>query len=209
MAITDARASDEIYPQSSVSGFHFKIYVVQFDTTSSPLVYCQDMSLNGTYLNEALIGKNRTVLLTHGDKLGTERKYITPRYLTQIAMCATIYFTYFQSMLGDSSTSELAYMSGLELDGYRVSSRIIGCGSFGEVRMAVNLETNQHVACKISKVIKKKNFQPATEVNILTNLSHVSFDSTQLKSSNMRQPNIISIHRTSYFNGHTLIFEDL
>lgn len=64
-------------------------------------------------------------------------------------------------------------MSGLELDNYRISSRIIGCGSFGEVRMAVDASTNEHVACKISKITKKKNFEPATEANILSGLSHV------------------------------------
>lgn len=89
-------------------------------------------------------------------------------------MCATINFTYYQSLLGDSSKSELSYMSGLELGDYRISNRIIGCGSFGEVRMAVNLKTNQHVACKISKVVKKKNFEPTTEIDILSGLSHVS-----------------------------------
>lgn len=68
----------------------------------------------------------------------------------------------------------MAYMSGLELGDYQISNRIIGCGSFGEVRMAVNLKTNQHVACKISKVTKRKNFEPLTEVSILSSLLHVS-----------------------------------
>lgn len=124
-------------------------------------------------------------------------------------MCATINFAYYQSMLGDSSKSELSYMSGLELGDYKISNRIIGCGSFGEVRMAVNLKMNQHVACKISKVVKKKNFQPATEINILSNLLHVCCFKAIWKPILTEQPNIISIHSTSTFNGHTLIFEDL
>lgn len=150
--------SDEIYPQLAISGFHFRIYVVQFDTASTPLVYCQDLSLNGTLLNNKLIGKHRTVLLTHGDK---------------VSMCGTVNFAYYQSKLGDGTRSDLSYMSGLELGEYKISSRIIGCGSFGEVRMAVHIPTNRHVACKISKVVKRKNFEPGTEIEILKNLCHV------------------------------------
>ena len=125
-----------------------------------PLVYCKDMSLNGTFLNDTLIGKHLTVMLTHGD---------------QLSMCNGIQFTFYQRMLGDSDApkSELSYMSGLELGDYRISNRIIGHGSFGEVRTAINVKTNQHVACKISKILKKKKFEPATEVNILSTLSHV------------------------------------
>lgn len=134
--------------------------MVQFDTASTPLVYCKDLSLNGTFLNGKLIGKHRPVMLTHGD---------------QLSMCNTVKLTFYQRMLGnaDAPKSELTYMSGLEINDYHISNRIIGHGSFGEVRMAVNIKTNRHVACKISKVLTKKKFEPTTEVEILSTLSHV------------------------------------
>lgn len=66
-AIRLTRNSNELFNNDSISGFHCKIYVVQFDPSSAPMVYCQDTSLNGTYLNGQLIGRRRTVLLSNRD----------------------------------------------------------------------------------------------------------------------------------------------
>lgn len=174
-------ACDEVFPHDFISGYHFRVYAIQFDTSSTPLVYCQDTSLNGTFLNGYLIGRGKSVLLSHGDK---------------ISMCERINFTYYQhSNATETPKSELTYLTGLEIDGFKISNRIIGSGSFGEVRMAFDVETHQHFACKISKLItKKKNFEPEQEARILKNLNH---------------PNIIRVYSTATFNNHILIFEDL
>jgi len=51
------------------SNHHFKIYTVVIDEEHDVLVYCEDMSLNGTYFNSQLIGKGKKVLLSDGDEL--------------------------------------------------------------------------------------------------------------------------------------------
>jgi pSer/pThr/pTyr-binding forkhead associated (FHA) protein len=60
---------------SRVSKCHFRIYTVLFDQNNcniQPMVYCEDLeSLNGTYVNDSLIGKlnyrRPPCLLSDGD----------------------------------------------------------------------------------------------------------------------------------------------
>jgi len=45
------------------------MYTIVIDEEHDVLVYCEDMSLNGTYFNSQLIGKGKKVLLSDGDEL--------------------------------------------------------------------------------------------------------------------------------------------
>lgn len=59
--------SDYTIDDTIVSSSHCTIYAVQFDPMCAPMVYCHDSSLNGTFINDRLIGKGNTEILTNGD----------------------------------------------------------------------------------------------------------------------------------------------
>ena len=66
--------SDLCFDDQTVSCRHLKIYSIIYDQDDlrdvKPLIYAEDLSSNGTYWNEALIGRgNSAVLLNHGDRL--------------------------------------------------------------------------------------------------------------------------------------------
>ena len=62
-------SSKLVFPHPGCSNRHFRIYTVVFERHIQPLVYCQDLSLNGTFLNGKAIGKNNAVLLSDCDEL--------------------------------------------------------------------------------------------------------------------------------------------
>lgn len=66
---TNYRFSDVVFNNLTISKVHCRIYVVQFDPLSAPMVYCQDTSLNSTYLNDVPIGFKKAVLLSHFDTI--------------------------------------------------------------------------------------------------------------------------------------------
>lgn len=53
---------------------------------------------------------------------------------------------------------------------YLISDRILGEGGFGQVRMAVNLDTTSQVACKIVNLRAVKEIAPKMGDNHGTNL---------------------------------------
>ena len=53
-----------------VSNRHLRIYTITFDSDTPPLVYAEDLSRNGSYWNDSLIGRdNGGYLLSDGDVL--------------------------------------------------------------------------------------------------------------------------------------------
>jgi FHA domain len=67
-------ASQHVVHDAVVSNKHLRIYTIVFDDNQSdgvaPLVYAEDLSRNGTYWNNSLIGRgNGGVLLSNGDTL--------------------------------------------------------------------------------------------------------------------------------------------
>ncbi|KAL7276888.1 hypothetical protein RUND412_000128 [Rhizina undulata] len=62
-------SSDFPIPHPACSNTHFRIYAIIYEVHHDPLIYCEDLSLNGTYLNGRRIGKGGSVLLSHGDTL--------------------------------------------------------------------------------------------------------------------------------------------
>lgn len=159
----------------SCSNIHCRIYSVVFESCYEPLIYCEDLSMNGTFLNGRLVGKGTSVLLTHGDRI-------------DIRPVAS--FAFYQV----PSESALALDDpGIEKDKalfrscYELSSRILGAGGYGRVYMAWDVRTNHQVACKIMELRgpgggrngNRKNWKRMKEmymreVEILGTLNHVS-----------------------------------
>ena len=62
------------FDDPTVSCYHLKIYSITYDQSDfndiKPLVYAEDLSTNGSYWNDSLIGKgNSGVLLSDGDRI--------------------------------------------------------------------------------------------------------------------------------------------
>ncbi|KAJ8102134.1 kinase-like domain-containing protein [Lipomyces tetrasporus] len=171
---------NEVVTHSAVSNEHFTIYIVVFDETSVPLVYCWDRSRNGTFLNGKTIGKGQRVLLSDGDLIEIRHA------------CA---FTFHQS------NEKVFYDSVLETDrlvmtDYEISQRVIGKGTFGRVFLATNKKTSRQLACKVIETggSVSRMAKARTEVAILERLCH---------------PNVVSVHDTFIIGNRIYIFEDL
>ncbi|EEB08292.1 CAMK/RAD53 protein kinase Mek1 [Schizosaccharomyces japonicus yFS275] len=155
--------------QSTASNKHFRIYVVVIDDDMDPLIYCQDLSSNGTFHNRNLIGKGRVVLLSDGDVL-------------DIRHCASFLF---QQKLKFAEKVEHEYTG----DEYTISNRLLGCGGFSKIYMACNKKTGRQVACKIidKSKLSSKHFLEDHEIKILRELKHPNIVRTEMDYNSKNQ----------------------
>ncbi|KAJ5280208.1 hypothetical protein N7478_005580 [Penicillium angulare] len=128
-----------------ISGKHVRLYTVIFDEVQpenvSPLVYAQDLSLNGTYWNNHQMrkGSRGNYLLNHGDILK-----LAPDLNIQ-----------FQSALFSSSNKFTPAQNFR--DKYVITHCILGSGAFGRVHMAYKADTGHQMACKVLDLEGVKN----------------------------------------------------
>ncbi|EED18149.1 serine/threonine protein kinase, putative [Talaromyces stipitatus ATCC 10500] len=183
-----------------VSNQHLRIYTVIYDLENPlnipPLVYAQDISTNGSFWNGQRIDKTNggAVLLSDGDIIRLSSKSFLE------------YRSEYQSerpldIVQQKEAKEFA-------NEYLITDRLLGEGSFGQVRMAVNLCTTSQVACKVvnlravKEAVTGRNDLSGTdllelqkrEVSILEKLSH---------------PNIIGVEKVFMMESSLYIFEDL
>lgn len=144
-----------------ISNKHLRIYTILFDEDDTqeipPLVYAQDLSLNGTLWNEYPMGrKNSSFLLSDGDVL----RVTVGLYLRfRSAWCVRENrFSYLQRIEMRVSTTVLVLNSLLTIctclqqqfkDHYIITPRVLGSGAYGRVHMAFKRDTGQQLACKI------------------------------------------------------------
>ncbi|KAK8178932.1 kinase-like domain-containing protein, partial [Phyllosticta paracitricarpa] len=116
---------------ATISKRHVKIHTVLYDDSIAPLVYAQDISSNGTFLQRinrkdcphddahgVLMGRKiKSTLLEHGDELWPAPRIVL-RYHT------------------------------IE-DRYHVTNRTLGSGGHGSVYVAIHRSTQQQQACKV------------------------------------------------------------
>ncbi|KAK9474867.1 kinase-like domain-containing protein [Dipodascopsis tothii] len=144
---------DEVVAHAAASSVHFEIYVVVFDDAHAPLVYCRDLSRNGTFHNDRVIGRNRSVLLVSGDRI------VSFRFFQHGAAAEP------DSVLDEDRTA---------LGRYDVVDRVIGRGTFGRVYLAVDRVQRRQVACKVIETGGRpaRAIKARTEVAILRRLNH-------------------------------------
>lgn len=114
--------NDIVIDHPAISGIHCIIWSIQFDDNSIPIIYLKDVSLNGTFINDLKLGKNSTVILSHGDIIAIE-------YGLEIEYQSV--FGYQESLFGESIIDK----SGIYKDfkNWSISNRILGNGTFGYV----------------------------------------------------------------------------
>ncbi|KAJ5176749.1 uncharacterized protein N7482_002626 [Penicillium canariense] len=124
-----------------VSNKHVRIYTILFDQDNPqdipPLVYAQDLSLNGTLWNNYPMGKmNGSFLLSDGDVLG---------------VAVGIHVRFQSSEI--TQENGFSYLQQLEMhefnDSYVITQRLLGSGAYGRVHMAFKVDTGQQFACKV------------------------------------------------------------
>lgn len=140
----------------TVSNRHLKIYSVVHDLLSdseiAPLVYAEDLSSNGSYWENSLIGRgNGAVLLSDGDKIR-----ISPRICVFFRSIKKQVEEAIDSVCADEtsvsiSRSILQFLTGSQCfeASYLITKRKLGFGSGGQVYLAINVPIGRQVACKI------------------------------------------------------------
>jgi len=153
--------------EKQISGVHFRIIRdVGTDSNEPPIVYLEDHSSNGTFVNGIKIGKGKKHVLQNADQI----TLVTPSSKKWSFLYQDFTF------LGKSEHPEISEKYNLLEE--------IGKGTFSVVRLAIDKETEERVAIKI---IDKRRFwhlaktreQLTREVTILKQIKH---------------PYIISIH---------------
>ncbi|KAG2016763.1 hypothetical protein GB937_006243 [Aspergillus fischeri] len=124
-----------------ISNRHLRIYTIIFDQENpdevAPLVYAQDISLNGTAWNNYPMGKgNGSFLLSDGDIL---------------KLSPSVHLLYRRD--GHRAEDHFDMLQRVEMrvfeDQYTITQRKLGSGAYGQVHMAFNKVTGQQLACKI------------------------------------------------------------
>ncbi|KAL4916804.1 kinase-like domain-containing protein [Aspergillus aurantiobrunneus] len=144
----DPRKCQYVINDPFVSNTHLCIYTVIFDQDNpgdvAPLVYAQDISMNGSLWNEYRMGNGRSsCLLSDGDVLrlseGVYLRYHSVDYIQANG------FTVLQAIEMKTFAHE-----------YVVTRRKLGSGAYGQVHMAFKRSTGQQFACKIIDLLAVK-----------------------------------------------------
>ena len=150
--------SDLCFNDQTVSCRHLKIYSIVYDQDDlrdvKPLIYAEDLSSNGTYWNEALIGRGTSaILLSHGDRLRISPKitlqfHALLDYETDGADCSQTLEMKVRQTLNPSHEPNAEVVQHFA-ESYHVTKRKLGSGGHGVVYMAIARSTGRQVACKI------------------------------------------------------------
>lgn len=146
-----------LHPSTSL--VHFRIWYTAFNADCPPLVYVQDVSKKGVFVNKKLLGRKNTLLLENNDVILVEYG---------IACSVRIYQT---------GTANVPFKLPKTVpQGWRISDRVLGYGSFGIVLAAKKPFQNKPFAVKVIKKSRKDIHYSSskTEGSILLQIEHVS-----------------------------------
>mgnify|MGYP004710702425 FL=1 len=150
------------HTKKRLSSLHFRVWAT---TDSPPTIMMQDLSTNGTHLNNVRIPKGRNCMLVNGDVITVGMGVADD----EIKLIVSI-----------PKTSRATPQGGV-YDLYDFGE-LVGQGAFALVRQAVKRETGEKVAVKIidkTKITGNLENAVEREIEILTKLVH---------------PNIVAIH---------------
>ncbi|KAJ1942954.1 serine/threonine protein kinase, partial [Linderina macrospora] len=160
---------DLVVDRNYISGKHCRLYIEEDPDTNKQSLFIVDMSTNGTYVNDRVLGRNNRTMLFHTDRIG-----------------------FMQAINADPSDVALEYsieMTGLRnqtvgqpkfdpkvLDVYDFKNEV-GSGNFAKVWMAIHKPSGKTCACKV--INKKRHLFSSglskvfeREVSILKQLRH-------------------------------------
>ncbi|CAD6439716.1 ddae8d5f-1741-4f7b-b46d-a3c257f53528 [Sclerotinia trifoliorum] len=191
-----------------VSKQQFRIYAIIYDAEKldeyPPSIYCEDLeSMNGTYVNDVLIGK-----------LGNERigHLLADGDLIEIRPDWKFRFNQPRSRMTSHMSLpdvELQYFR----DRFTISNHVLGSGIAGEVFLANRVGTSKQVACKVVKLSSSglPGSQSQTESNqqYEADLRRKTYLREVCILSRLNHPNIISIEKAFLSNDRLYLFTEL
>ncbi|KAL4900162.1 hypothetical protein BDW74DRAFT_182923 [Aspergillus multicolor] len=217
----DPRKCQLIINNPFVSNRHLWIYTVIFDQDNpeevAPLVYAQDISMNGTLWNGYRMGNGRSsFLLSDCDilRLSPDVHLIYRSLNNSLPTC----FDPFQALEMRAFSSE-----------YAMTRRKLGSGAYGQVHMAYKKSTGQQFACKIVNLLTIKH-QLAIESEKRHGQAFKKTMSTKMRESYIRfqlqgkleqyhreakiletlqHPNIIGLEKVIISGNTIYMFQDL
>ncbi|KYQ57328.1 Serine/threonine-protein kinase Chk2 [Trachymyrmex zeteki] len=143
--------TNEFKHLSVISKIHFRIYRERVGNTNEIVVYLEDLSHNGTYVNQELVGHGRRVIIGNNSEIALAKSSFS--------------FYIFVSANAHETACELP----LQLKQRYVIGRRLGTGACGEVRLLFKKDGSETFAIK---VIQKNYFSTGTG-NILNNPANV------------------------------------
>lgn len=167
--------NDHIINEIDCSSIHCNLIFSNNGPNGNLIISIKDLSSNGTFINDNLIGKGNIHLIRDGDKLS---------FASNVH-----YIVKYNNNANTSNTNTNTNMSFF--DQYILTPTILGTGHYAQVKETINRETGEICAVKIFHPTTKKNEGDANqlnrELNILTELNHpniVGFYSTFLEPVN-------------------------
>lgn len=154
---------------SVISKVHFRIYRERHRNTNEMVVYLEDMSYNGTYVNQNLVGHGKRVIIGNNSEIALAKNNFT--VYTFISM----------------NIHEIACELPIELNQKYVISRKLGAGACGEVRLLFTKNDSRMFAIKIIQ----KNYFSTGNGNIFNNPVNIKNEVEILKK--LRHPCIIHL----------------
>ncbi|KAJ8064571.1 hypothetical protein OCU04_006900 [Sclerotinia nivalis] len=193
-----------------VSKQQFRIYAIIYDAEKlddyPPSIYCEDLeSMNGTYVNDVLIGilGNERIghLLTDGDliEIRPDWKFRFNQPRSRITSHMSL------------PDAELQYFR----DRFTISNHVLGSGIAGEVFLANRVGTPKQVACKVVKLSSSGHALPGSQSQTESNQQYDAdlMRKTYLREvcilSKLNHPNIISIEKAFLSNDRLYMFTEL
>ncbi|EGG15187.1 protein kinase 1 [Cavenderia fasciculata] len=155
-----ASACQVVYQSQTISGRHCKIYR-DASVAKQNIVFLEDTSTNGTYVNNELIGKGSKILINNGCEIAIIPKRGPER----------ISYIY-----NDCNEEQKEIEQGGPQLNYHMKE-VLGSGNFATVRLAVHKETGNKYALKVidkkkMSMTSKRKEALMDEVNVLTKVSH-------------------------------------
>ncbi|XP_014246451.1 ovarian-specific serine/threonine-protein kinase Lok [Cimex lectularius] len=137
---------------SQISKVHFKLYRGDLGEHTG-LIYLEDVSSNGTFINDKKVGKNKKIILTSADEISLAH----PKN--------KVYFFVNMSIDKDRWLPTTIGNNFIVL-------KHLGTGGFGDVKLVMNKKSFQH--CAIKKLPKEldDNTKIFNEINILKRINH-------------------------------------
>ncbi|KAK9460742.1 kinase-like domain-containing protein [Lipomyces oligophaga] len=154
-----------------VSNRHFRIWTrgpVQDHPNDPPIVLIEDLSTNGTFLNQQRLPKGRSCVLTHGDEIGVAMGVPTDeiRFLFRMGSA-------YLNMNSRRSGTSTAIGGEEGIHGKYDIGEILGKGAFAAVFKAIDRTSGEIFAVK--RIPRKRimaGLTVAREISILQSLDH-------------------------------------
>ncbi|KAK2820068.1 hypothetical protein FQN49_007750, partial [Arthroderma sp. PD_2] len=211
----NANSCQLVIDDPMVSNTHLRIYTIIFDqetpTQVAPLVYVQDLSLNGAFWNGVRIGKGSGgFLLSDGDIVKISSDVIL-EYRGERVL---------ETPFDEAQIREMKQFGNQ----YVITNRTLGCGAYGRVYMSIDKQRKRQLACKVVNLADLKGRLRQGEIAKLPPTGGTDkrrrltsrvqkklrmYDREVEILQKLRHPNIIGIEKVFKTHDTIYIFQDL